>query len=348
MRDRTISECPEECENSAQLVIIGAGPAGMTAALYASRAGLDTILLEHDAPGGKLLKTSEIANWPGALLQDGADLALKMSEQAAAAGARHIYGEAVSVSCADRRTDGKICRREKNSHPVSCSSSPRFRIRLADGTELWAEAVIAASGTKERTLGVPGEEENIGRGVSYCAVCDGAFCRGSQAAVIGAGNSALEEADYLTRFAKKVIIVMRRDVFRADSVLVDRACRNPKIEILRNAVPLEILSAGNRVTGLRIRLTETGEERLLDVQNVFPYIGADPVTGFLEGLDVLDDKGYIWVDGHMRTSVPGLYGAGDVTDKFLRQIVTAVSDGAVAAQDALHIIRSRTDTSRNF
>lgn len=347
MEDHMTAAHAQREENGAQLIIIGAGPAGMTAALYASRAGLDTLLLEHDAPGGKLLKTSEIANWPGAPAQDGPDLALKMFEQATAFGARHRYGEVISVRCPGCLPHAKD--REDNAETAPPSVTDRFSVLLADGTTLCSDAVIVASGTRERTLGIPGEEENIGRGVSYCAVCDGAFCRGGQAAVIGAGNSALEEAEYLTRFAEKVTIVMRRDVFRAERVLVDRVNRNPKIEIVRSAQPLEILSDQNRVSGLRIRLFGSGEERLLDVQSVFPYIGADPVTEFLKDTDVLDEKGYIRVDERMRTSVPGLYGAGDVTEKFLRQIVTAVSDGAVAAQDAFHIIQNqKTGDPRNF
>ena len=162
-------------KKDAELIIIGAGPAGMTAAIYASRAGLNTILLESGAPGGKLLKTNEIANWPGTKRDSGSDLALRMFEHSTIFGAHYQYGEVVSI----RRDD------------------QTFSVTLTDGSELTADAVIAAAGTKERLLNIPGEEKNIGRGVSYCAVCDGAFIRGDTAAVIGAGNSALEEADYL-------------------------------------------------------------------------------------------------------------------------------------------------------
>ncbi len=195
------------------------------------------------------------------------------------------------------------------------------------------------AGTKERLLNIPGEEKNIGRGVSYCAVCDGAFIRGDTAAVIGAGNSALEEADYLTQSADKVYLIMRRDVFRGDQISVEKVQKNPKIEIIQNAVPTEIKDDGKRVTGLIIRHTQTGRLQFLDVKGVFPYIGADPISGFLKDFDVLNDSGYLITDDRMRTSVPGLYGAGDVRDKALRQVVTAANDGAVAAQQAFSDLR---------
>ncbi|MEI3500372.1 MAG: FAD-dependent oxidoreductase [Anaerovoracaceae bacterium] len=304
-------------KKDAELIIIGAGPAGMTAAIYASRAGLNTILLESGAPGGKLLKTNEIANWPGTKRDSGSDLAIRMFEHSTIFGAHYQYGEVVSI----RRDD------------------QTFSVTLTDGSELTADAVIAAAGTKERLLNIPGEEKNIGRGVSYCAVCDGAFIRGDTAAVIGAGNSALEEADYLTQSADKVYLIMRRDVFRGDQISVEKVQKNPKIEIIQNAVPTEIKDDGKRVTGLIIRHTQTGRLQFLDVKGVFPYIGADPISGFLKDFDVLNDSGYLITDDRMRTSVPGLYGAGDVRDKALRQVVTAANDGAVAAQQAFSDLR---------
>lgn len=298
-------------------LIIGAGPAGMTAAIYASRAGLNTAMVEAGAPGGKLLKTNEISNWPGIKSETGSQLAMDMFEHSTSFGASYEYGKVT-----------KILEGEKK------------QVILEDGTVLLAPAVLIATGTKERLLHIPGEEKNIGKGISYCAVCDGAFYRDQEIAVIGAGNSALEEALYLTGFASKVWLLMRRDVFRGDKVTVDKVKANPKIEIIQNVIPTEILDNGSHVTGLKIRDIKTGENRILSVWGIFPYIGAEPVTGFLKDLDVLDEKGYLLTDTSMETKIPLLYGAGDVCRKNLRQVVTAVNDGAIAAQAAFHKLQS--------
>lgn len=299
-------------------IIIGAGPAGMTAAIYASRAGLKTAMIESGAPGGKLLKTNEISNWPGIKTEPGSQLAMDMFEHSTSFGAVYEYGKVVEI-----KTD------EEN--PASDK-----QIICEDGTIFQAPAVLVATGTKERLMGIPGENKNIGRGLSYCAVCDGAFFRDQEVAVIGGGNSALEEAVYLTHFASKVYILMRRNVFRADKIAVDAAMANPKIEIIQNVVPTEILDDGQHVNGLRISDVTTKEEQILPVSGIFPYIGADPVTGFLKHLDILNPQGYMMVNASMETKIPLLYGAGDVCQKGLRQVVTAVNDGAIAAQDAFH------------
>lgn len=299
-------------------IIIGAGPAGMTAAIYASRAGLKTAMIESGAPGGKLLKTNEISNWPGIKTEPGSQLAMDMFEHSTSFGAVYEYGKVVEI-----KTD------EEN--PASDK-----QIICEDGTIFQAPAVLVATGTKERLMGIPGENKNIGRGLSYCAVCDGAFFRDQEVAVIGGGNSALEEAVYLTHFASKVYILMRRNVFRADKIAVDAAMANRKIEIIQNVVPTEILDDGQHVNGLRISDVTTKEEQILPVSGIFPYIGADPVTGFLKHLDILNPQGYMIVNASMETKIPLLYGAGDVCQKGLRQVVTAVNDGAIAAQDAFH------------
>ena len=299
-------------------IIIGAGPAGMTAAIYAARAGLKTAMIESGAPGGKLLKTNEISNWPGIKTEPGSQLAMDMFEHSTSFGAVYEYGKVVEI-----KTD------EEN--PASDK-----QIICEDGTIFQAPAVLVATGTKERLMGIPGENKNIGRGLSYCAVCDGAFFRDQEVAVIGGGNSALEEAVYLTHFASKVYILMRRNVFRADKIAVDAAMANPKIEIIQNVVPTEILDDGQHVNGLRISDVTTKEEQILPVSGIFPYIGADPVTGFLKHLDILNPQGYMIVNASMETKIPLLYGAGDVCQKGLRQVVTAVNDGAIAAQDAFH------------
>lgn len=299
-------------------IIIGAGPAGMTAAIYASRAGLKTAMIESGAPGGKLLKTNEISNWPGIKTEPGSQLAMDMFEHSTSFGAVYEYGKVVEI-----KTD--------KENPASDK-----QIICEDGTIFQAPAVLVATGTKERLMGIPGENKNIGRGLSYCAVCDGAFFRDQEVAVIGGGNSALEEAVYLTHFASKVYILMRRNVFRADKIAVDAAMANPKIEIIQNVVPTEILDDGQHVNGLKIADVTTKEEQILPVSGIFPYIGADPVTGFLKHLDILNPQGYMIVNASMETKIPLLYGAGDVCQKGLRQVVTAVNDGAIAAQDAFH------------
>lgn len=275
-------------------------------------------MIESGAPGGKLLKTNEISNWPGIKTEPGSQLAMDMFEHSTSFGAVYEYGNVVEIKVDE-------------TNPSSDK-----QIICEDGTVFQAPAVLVATGTKERLMGIPGEKQNIGRGLSYCAVCDGAFFRDQEVAVIGGGNSALEEAVYLTHFASKVYILMRRNVFRADKIAVDAAKSNPKIEIIQTIVPTEILDDGQHVNGLRITDVTTKEERILPVSGIFPYIGADPVTGFLKHLDVLNPQGYMVVNASMETKIPLLYGAGDVCQKGLRQVVTAVNDGAVAAQDAFH------------
>lgn len=303
-------------ERVCDLIIIGAGPAGMTAAVYASRAGLNTIMLEAGAPGGKLVKTFEISNWPGIKSTSGVQLATDMFEHSTTFGAEYVYGNVIDIKDGELKT-------------VICD----------DGNEYKAKAVIVASGTQERLMNIPGEEENVGRGVSYCAVCDGAFFSDEEVAVIGGGNAALEEALYLTQFASKVYVVMRRDVFRADDIVVNEVKNNDKIELVQRYVPLSIEDDGSKVASITLESVETKEKKVLPVKGIFPYIGAIPVTAFLKNLNVLNDRGYMIVNEHMETVVKGIYGAGDVTDKVLRQVVTAVNDGAIAAQDAFHKIK---------
>ncbi len=300
-------------ERTFDLVIIGAGPAGMCAAIYASRAGLSTAMIEVGAPGGKLVKTHEISNYPGYETINGASLAMNMFTHATSFQAEYIYGNVVEI------IDGDIKK-------VVCE----------DATYL-CKSVIIATGTKEKLLNIKGEEENVGRGVSYCAVCDGAFFVDEEVAVIGAGNAALEEALYLTQFVSKVHIVMRRDVFRADAIVVDKIKNHPKIELHQKYVPIEIIAENNKVNALVLQSTE--KTKTLKVKGVFPYIGAEPMTAIVKDLPILDDHNYIVVDANMETAVKGIYGAGDVIQKGLRQVVTATNDGAIAAQHAFHIIK---------
>lgn len=303
-------------ERQYDLLIIGAGPAGMSAAIYGSRAGLKTAMLEMGAPGGKLVKTSEISNWPGIIETDGAKLAYDMFQHSTNFGAEFLYGRVVKIEDGEWKT-------------VVCD----------DGSSYEAKAVIVATGTNERQMGIPGEAENIGRGVSYCAVCDGAFFKHQEVCVIGGGNSALEEAKYLTQFADKVHIIIRRDVFRADEIIQKGIENEEKIHVIRNSIPIEVKDDGIRVSGLIIQDVNTKETQEIAVHGIFPYIGLDPATSFLKGLDVLDEYGYMLVDENCETRVKGLYGAGDVIAKRLRQVVTATSDGAIAAQHAFHEIK---------
>ena len=299
------------------LLIIGAGPAGMTAAVYGSRAGLKTAMLEKGAPGGKLIKTNEISNWPGIVQTSGVELATDMFAHSTAFGAEYVYGDVTKVED------------HEQYKTVYC----------ADGKSYTARAIIVATGTQERKMNIPGEEKNIGRGISFCAVCDGAFFRGKEICVIGGGNSALEEANYLSQLAGKVHIIIRRDVFRADSIVQDHIKNNDKIDVIKKHIPVRVLDDGVHVTGLVIKNVDTGKETTIQTEGIFPYIGLDPITDFLEGLPVLNEKGYMVVDENCETKIKGIYGAGDVIDKNLRQVVTATSDGAIAAQHAFHQIK---------
>ena len=300
-------------ERQYDLVIIGAGPAGMAASVYGSRAGLKTLLLDNGAPGGKLIKTHKISNYPGVKELSGVELATSMFGQSTSFGAEYAYGDVEKVD-ADKK------------------------VTLSDGTIIEAKAVIVATGTKERLLKIPGEQENIGRGVSFCAVCDGAFFKNKDVVVIGGGNSALEESLFLTQFANKVTIVIRRDVFRAEKKIQEQIQANDKIEVIVKHIPKEILAENGKVSGIVFENVETKEPMTLSCQGIFPYVGQDPNTVCLEGLGVLDDKGYVIVDDSCQTKIPGLYAAGDVIQKELRQVVTATNDGAIAAQHAFHQI----------
>jgi len=298
------------------VIIIGSGPAGLTAAIYATRANLKTLIFEAETPGGKLTKTYSIENYPGIKSISGVDLAMQMMEHGTEFGAAIEYAPVERVeNCGDYK-----------------------KVVTAFGDEFTAKCVIVATGTKERTLDLPGSEEYTGRGISYCAVCDGAFYRNKDVVVVGGGNSALEEALYLTQLVHKVYIVIRRDVFRADATVVDKVRNNAKIEIITKSLPHALVTENKVITGLEIENVDTHELSVISCSGIFPYIGADPATGFLKNLDVLDPKGYVIVDKNMATSVPGLYAAGDVTVKDLRQVVTATNDGAIAANSVTRYI----------
>ena len=295
-------------------LIIGAGPAGMTAALYAARSNLKVALLEAGIPGGQMNNTSDIENYPGYANISGPELAEKMFEPLEALGVEHLFGRAESI--VDQGSYKEI---------------------TADDGLLQAKTVIIATGSNHRLLGVPGEEELNSRGVSYCAVCDGAFFRDEDLMVVGGGDSAVEEAIFLTQFAKSVTIVHRRDALRAQKVLQDRAFANEKIHFAWNTV-VEEIKGDNRVTSLVLKDVQTGEVREQAAGGVFIYVGLDPVSDFAQDLGILDDQGWVITDDHMKTSVPGVFAVGDVRQKDLRQVTTAVGDGAVAGQEAYKYI----------
>ncbi|WP_213699041.1 thioredoxin-disulfide reductase [Acetomicrobium sp.] len=297
-----------------ELVIVGGGPAGLTAAIYGRRAGLDVLVLEKGMAGGQITITAEIENWPGIPMISGEELARAFREHA----------EKFSPEF-----------REAEVKKVSMEAGKK--VVATDKGDIEAEAVIIATGASFRKLGCPGEAEFTGRGVSYCAVCDGAFFEDQVIAVVGGGNTAVEEADYLTRFASKVYIIHRRDSFRADRAVVEKAMANPKIEPVWNSV-VERIKGTDMVEGIVLKNVKTGETSELPVAGVFVFVGMNPNCDFVKGLVETKDGGWIVTNEMLETSVEGIFAAGDVRDKFLRQVVTAAGDGATAAMAAYSYI----------
>lgn len=295
-------------------IIIGAGPAGMTAALYAARSNLKVALIEGGLPGGQMNNTSDIENYPGYANISGPELAEKMFEPLENLGVEHLYGFVENIE--DHGDVKKV---------------------ITDNEELETRTVIVATGSKHRLLGVPGEEELNSRGVSYCAVCDGAFFRDQDLLVVGGGDSAVEEAIFLTQFAKSVTIVHRRDELRAQKVLQDRAFANEKINFIWDSVVKEI-KGENRVESVVIENVKTNQVTEHAFGGVFIYVGLDPVSDFTKDLQIQDESGWIVTDDHMKTRVAGVFAVGDVRQKDLRQVTTAVGDGAIAGQEAYKYI----------
>ncbi len=297
------------------VIIAGAGPAGMTAAVYTSRANLSTLMLERGVPGGQMANTEDVENYPGFDHILGPDLSNKMFEHAKKFGAEYAYGDIKEII-----------------------NEEDYKLVKAGSKEYKARAVIIATGAEYKKLGAPGEKELGGRGVSYCAVCDGAFFKGKDLVVVGGGDSAVEEGVYLTRFANKVTIVHRRDELRAQKILQQRAFDNEKVDFIWNHTVKEINEKDGKVGSATLVSTETGEERIFDTDGVFIYVGMLPLTKPFENLGITNEMGYIETNDRMETKVEGIFAAGDVREKMLRQIVTATGDGSIAAQSAQHYV----------
>jgi len=290
------------------VIVIGGGPAGLTAALYAARANRKTALIERLGPGGQMATTATIENYPGfAEPIDGVELGLRMLQQAEHFGAEIIYDEVGSVDFA------------KDIKEVRISS-----------TTLQARSVIVASGASPRKLEVPGEARFTGQGVSYCATCDGALYTNKKVIVVGGGDTAVEEALFLTRFASQVILVHRRDKLRAVGTLLENLRANPKVEIRYNTV-VKTIFGDKKVDGVVLTDVKSGHERTLPIDGVFVCVGQIPNTAFLGSALVLDDYGYVTSTLEVSTAIPGVFVAGDVRNKPFRQVATAVGDGALAA-----------------
>lgn len=293
------------------VVVIGAGPAGMTAAMYSARSEMKTLLLERGVPGGQMNNTAEIENYPGYGQIMGPELSMKMYEPLADLGVENAYGFVTSI------VDNGATKTINTEEEVFKTKS-----------------IIIATGANHRKLGVPGEEEYGARGVSYCAVCDGAFFRDQDILVVGGGDSAVEEAIFLTRFGKTVTIMHRRDELRAQKIIQERAFANDKIKFIWDSVLEEIKGDERKIESVRYKNVKTGEVTEANFGGLFIYVGLDAVSEFARDLGITDEEGWIITDATMKTSIPGIFAVGDVRQKDFRQITTAVGDGAQAAQEA--------------
>lgn len=302
-------------ETTYDIAIIGGGPAGYTSALYAGRAGYKAVVFEKASPGGQMGITSSIENYPGYESVEGFELAMKMQAQAEKFGANIVYEAVTSLELDDK-----------------------IKIVRTDSTEFAVKAVVLAMGAKPRLLGVQGEREYSGRGVSYCATCDGMFFRGKTVVVNGGGDTAFEDALYLSNICSKVILVHRRDSYRAAPSQVKKAEARENIEFIKNANISEVIGDGKFVTAVKLTDVNTGAETTVDCSGIFVAVGRIPETSLVQGKLDLDNSGYVVADESTKTSVEGVFAAGDVRTKALRQIVTACADGAMAIHFAEEIL----------
>lgn len=305
------------------VIIIGAGPAGMTAALYASRANLSVLMLDRGIYGGQMNNTAAIENYPGFKSILGPDLAKDMYESSTQFGAEYAYG---SVESVEDQGDIKIVKTDSDTFET--------------------KAIVIGTGSEYRKLGVTGEETYGGRGVSYCAVCDGAFFRNKHVVVVGGGDSAIEEGTYLTQLAAKVTVIHRRDQLRAQQILQDRAFANDKMEFVWNSNVTEIVGDDKKVTAVKVNNNQTGEDTEIPVDGVFIYVGINPITKPFTNLGITDENGWIETNDHMETQVPGIFAIGDVRKKDLRQVATAVGEGGTAGQQVYSYITALGDKAR--
>lgn len=295
------------------LIILGGGPAGLNAALYAKRGGIDVAIIDTSSVGGQPVNYLEIENYLGFPTIQGWELAEKFEQHIDKFNIQKFQNE--EIQNVDLTSTIKTVQTLKNKY--------------------LAKTIIIATGASPKKLGIRGEDEYIGKGVSYCAVCDGAFYKNKTVVVIGGGNAAVEEGIYLTKFAEKVYIMHRRDELRADKIIQERAFNNEKIEFIFDSVPLEIVGDSKKVNLIQYKNVKTGEIKTLNVDGVFPYIGFSPNTEFFNAQLVQDEFGFIRVDENMRTSEIGVFAAGDVRRTPLRQVITAVADGAIAGMSAV-------------
>ncbi len=309
--------------NFYDLIIVGGGPGGLSAGIYAKRAALDTVLLEKGVLGGQVALTKGVENYPGYLEISGFDLCEKFVEHAKSYGLQILQQEAVAVE----------------------PGLEYHSVRLADGRVLNAHAVILAAGGKARKLNIPGEDDNFGKGVSYCATCDGFFFRDKTVIVVGGGDTALEDALYLAKITRRVYLAHRRDEFRGSRILQQRVKAEPRIEILFNTVVTEIKSDDQGVVGAALMDTKTGERREIAVDGVFIFVGFSPNNQLVPAGVKTDANGYVVTDQKCETSIPGIFAVGDLRQKYANQIVIAAADGCVAALASAHYVEMKKATA---
>ncbi len=302
------------------VLIIGAGPGGMTAAIYTQRANLKTAMIEKAAPGGYMLDTWEIENYPGVGKVSGFELSDKMFKHTQELEVEYLYGDVTRIENGDKTK----------------------KVHTADGNVYETKAIIIASGTVPRKVGAPGEDKLISKGISFCAVCDGAFFKNKDVLMLGGGNSAIDEAIYLTTLNARVTVVNILPDLQADKGTIEKAEKNENIDFILGH-EVASFNGDDKLESVTIRDVESKEERTLDVQGAFIFIGQIPNSGFVQDLGITNEQGYIKTNGKMETGVPGIYAIGDVIEKDLRQIVTATSDGAIASQQVAKYIEEHED-----
>jgi thioredoxin reductase (NADPH) len=306
-------------DNMYDVIILGGGPAGLTAGIYAMRAALKTVLIEKGVPGGQVAITKEVENYPGFIEVGGFELCEKFLAHAKHYNIEIIEKEAVLTE----------------------PGIEYHRVKLVDGTVLKGHALILAAGGTARKLNIPGEDENFGKGVSYCATCDGFFFRNQEVAVIGGGDTALEDALYLAKITKKVYLIHRRDAFRGSRILQERVLAEPLIEIIYDTVATGILSDDSGVRGLSLQNVKTGDKSTIDVTGAFIFVGFNPNNQIVPAGVKLNTNGYVITDEKCETSIPGLFAVGDLRQKYANQIVLAAADGCTAALAAAHYTETR-------